>query len=785
MNETRTRPLVAAPAPPPEQVLVHLDSLPALPAIAQKLLPPVGDDRAAAGDVTAIIAGDSALAARIIALANSAAFGARQPVNSLERAVALIGRDAVRGLAVAAKLFDCFPPPAAGHAPRAFDRREFWKHCLAAASAARRFATLLPNPGVDPNVAFIAGLLHDVGKLALDTVYPKAYERIAAAAQRTRSELADCERDVLGVDHTVAGRRVAERWRLPRALQEVIWLHHLAAETLPPSVMARPMIALVQLADAFVREQHIGHSANCAHFERAAHLAGRLGISEVQLGEALPFVVGEVAAAAEWLGLDQAPAKAECVKSLLGANAELNRANAELEHHNQRLAAAARYFRALGAFNRELTSDCDAGGVVCAMAAAAAVALRRDGVCAFGVSDDGGAIDLAWVAGAERGRAHQPITPELREWLDSHRHGLVNPVLRVPPCARSVLAPALRVLGGGEAWVLPVVHDREIAGGIAYLSDSDQTAALADEAEDLRSFLMSLGLALGRTRARDAARRLADDLADTNRRLQQMQLELLRSRTLSMIAEMAAGAGHELNSPLTVISGRAQMMLRTLDDPEHCRSLELIHAKAHECSRIVSELMDFARPRAPQIAAVDLYELFAELRAEWIEQSGASPMQFVIDLPGGSADDAYELEPRVAEVDSALRSSARSSVLTAAALPPIRADRQQIAVVFRELIRNATDAIAAGVGRITVTGRVVLPGEEVEICVRDTGCGMSAAVLERAFDPFFSHRAAGRGRGLGLARAHRIVEAHAGRIWLESRPESGTTAHVVLPAAAT
>ena len=57
---------------------------------------------------------------------------------------------------------------------------------------------------------------------------------------------------------------------------------------------------------------------------------------------------------------------------------------------------------------------------------------------------------------------------------------------------------------------------------------------------------------------------------------------------------------------------------------------------------------------------------------------------------------------------------------------------------------------------------------------------MSPAVLDRAFDPFFSHRNAGRGRGLGLARAHRIIEAHGGRVWLESKPDAGTTAHVVL-----
>ena len=82
-----------------------------------------------------------------------------------------------------------------------------------------------------------------------------------------------------------------------------------------------------------------------------------------------------------------------------------------------------------------------------------------------------------------------------------------------------------------------------------------------------------------------------------------------------MIAEMAAGAGHELNSPLTVISGRAQMLAKQLTEPDARRSLETIRSKAHECSRLVSELMDFARPRPPKLSGVNVPELLAEARA--------------------------------------------------------------------------------------------------------------------------------------------------------------------------
>jgi signal transduction histidine kinase len=249
--------------------------------------------------------------------------------------------------------------------------------------------------------------------------------------------------------------------------------------------------------------------------------------------------------------------------------------------------------------------------------------------------------------------------------------------------------------------------------------------------------------------ARAAARGLSEDLADTNRRLQQAQSKLLRARTLSMIAEMASGAAHELNSPLTVISGRAQMLGEMTENPEFKRTLELIQNKAHECSRIVTELMDFARPRVPVSAQFDIGELIREEREAALQAQRLDASSFVLDLPAS----------------------------------PVRltADREQVRIVMHELIANACDALAEQGGHLTVRCRQHIADETVEVTVHDSGPGMDAATLERAFDPFFSHRQAGRRRGFGLPRAHRIVESHGGRIWLESRRGEGTTAHVLLP----
>lgn len=747
----------------PELVLSHLDSLPTLPAIALKVLQVTGLEDTAAGDVIRLLRSDQSLTAKILSVAGSAAMGVRGPVTTLEKAVPLIGFAGVRSIVLATGVFDSFARLHGDGPAGVFDRMEFWKHSLAVACAARRLAQVRRELGVAPEDAFVAGLLHDLGKVALSTVFPKGYDRIAAQADHSRGDIADSEREILGADHTVAGRRLAERWRLPRDLQETIWLHHLAAGALPASVGKPGLIGVVQLADTIAREQRLGYSGNHVFYELSPRLAERLGFTAAHVAGVVDSLASDVAEHAALLGLDDETPQGMYVKAITRANAELGRLNADLLAGNRRLAAGARYFKAIRRFEQELRDWADPAAVVAAVSEAAATALQRPRAAAFGLRANSSLVDICWTGESPEQRGHltQTVPADLGVWLQEASGRVDALVLPAPPPVCTLLGPAIGPAEQGGLWLLPIYHDREVAGGVVFLSESDERSRLLEEAEELRSFLASLGLALGRANAQAAARRLSEDLAEANRRLQQMQVELLRSRTLSMIAEMAAGAGHELNGPLTVISGRAQMLASTLKDPEASRALQTISSKAHECSGIVSELMDFARPRPPSLSPVNLAELLAETRDEWLRESGMPASRLRVDLPLS----AHPGTP-----------AGREPAL-------VLADREQIKMVLRELVSNATDAAAENGGTIVLRYQPALHADTLEVLVEDSGCGMSPAVLQRAFDPFFSHRSAGRGRGLGLPRAYRIVEAHGGRIWLESRPDEGTTAHVLLPRA--
>ncbi|MEW6251655.1 MAG: HDOD domain-containing protein [Planctomycetota bacterium] len=739
----------------PEVVLAHLDGLPTLPAVAVRLFQLTGADEAGAADLIQVLRADQSLTARILTVAASAAYGGRE-VSTLERAVPLIGFAGVRSIVLAASVFEVFGRrPARGGA--AFDVSEFWKHALAVACAARRLAALRAELALYPEDAFVAGLLHDLGKVALSAVFPKAYERAAAQANQTHGDIADSERACLGTDHTVAGRRLAERWRLPRDLQEAIWLHHLPADALPASVTRPRLIAVVQLADLLAREQRIGYSGNHVIYDTSARLAERFGFTAAHAAAVVAALATDVADQATRLGLEGETPQGVYIKAMGRANAELGRLNAELAAGNRRLAAAARYFRAIAQFEQKLADWADPAAVVLAVAHAATEALQRPRGAAFGLRDGACAVDLCWLVREPEHseQATQVVPIELADWVRELRGRTEATVMAAPAPVRLLLGELLTRSEAGTVWLLPIQHQGELVGGIAYVSAADEPLRLAAESEELRSFLASLGLALGRANAQAAARRLSEELAATNRQLQRAQSELLRSRALAMIAEMAAGAGHELNSPLTVISGRAQMLSAQLGDREAQRVLRVVSEKAQECSGIVTELMEFARPRTPQRAHFALRPLLEEVRAAWLERAKLPETRVRLAAPNGGDG------------------------------PSVYADRGQLRAVLDEVLANAVAAVSGGQGGITLAWNEAGPGAGVEITVADEGCGMEPAVAQRAFDPFFSHRSAGRGRGLGLARAYRMIEAHGGRIWLESRPAEGTTVYIMLSAAGT
>ncbi len=205
----------------------------------------------------------------------------------------------------------------------------------------------------------------------------------------------------------------------------------------------------------------------------------------------------------------------------------------------------------------------------------------------------------------------------------------------------------------------------------------------------------------------------------------------LREAKLAGLAELAAGAGHEINNPLAVISSNAQRLLRTEADPERGDSLRAVVRQTQRIAGILRDLMQFARPSRPDPRTFPVSELLAGVRDNLA--------QLAVD-----GNVRLEIENAGAEVD-------------------IDGDPVQLRHALTAVTRNAIEAASSG-GWVRVTCTVPDQSDGVVIAVEDSGAGLTPEVATHAFDPFFSGRSAGRGCGLGLSTAWQILRQNGGEL---------------------
>lgn len=231
-------------------------------------------------------------------------------------------------------------------------------------------------------------------------------------------------------------------------------------------------------------------------------------------------------------------------------------------------------------------------------------------------------------------------------------------------------------------------------------------------------------------------------LANFEQRLEFEKLESLK--------ELAYGASHEINNPLANIAARAQTLLEGEEDAERARKLSAIHRQAMRAHEMISDLMLFARPPKLDKKLLDLRPLVQRIVEEQLELAEEHDIRLTCEIGD----------------------------------PPIDAlaDDTQIGVALSALIKNSLEAVSDG-GDVWVTVRKIEAGSEwfAEICVRDNGPGISDAVRQHMFDPFFSGREAGRGLGFGLSKCWRIVTDHGGQVVVNCPAAGGAEISILLP----
>jgi signal transduction histidine kinase len=233
--------------------------------------------------------------------------------------------------------------------------------------------------------------------------------------------------------------------------------------------------------------------------------------------------------------------------------------------------------------------------------------------------------------------------------------------------------------------------------------------------------------------------------------LKEAQEQLLQSRKLGAVAALAAGVAHEINNPLTGVVGLAQVLVAKKDrfDERTQKSLQSIEREALRIREIVDRMASLAQASVGNAVRLDLKEVIEAATTQHAAQLAAAKIEVEHSFPAG--------------------------------VPQILGNASQLQHAIGQLVDNSLHAMPEG-GRLRVAVRSI-EDELVAIDVEDTGRGISPEIMDKIFEPFFTTKENWRGAGLGLAIAHRIVEAHQGRIRAASKMGAGTTMTVTLPAA--
>ncbi len=722
-------------------LIAGIDHLPTTMTVAGRALSVLFDPRPDMEVAGALFASDPALASCVLRMAHATPESQGAPEAPLLRdAVDRAGLEGLRRAVLGVTLTSLPHQPYQTHLERHL------RHALACATCAAKTAdhTRL----ISANEAYVAGLLHDIGRLALVAAMPEDY--CAFLESNDGAGMDRLERGEFDVDHALVGKWMAERWALPRHVSQAIWFHHLPAGTL---LGGRPIVHLVSVvgfanamsywilndaaeASATFHEEVRAHAARLGldygdieslREQTCSAMAQRLAILETgERDDTAAFKGLQKAASNVVLSQSSESAEAISLKKELKWLQALNRLNTSLRP-SQTLTEV------LGLIVATVREGLDAAPGMC---------------CAF---DEGNRhlVGMTWdLPDAPAQSFTIPLSPSTQEELDD---------------VEILALEALDQLGiglGENGWrgserkepelhdgilMLPMVADGVTRGQIMFETESQRIENQSWDGFKLNAFAGACGAVLARHHAYDELRELSEELAEAIARNAPAQATAKKDE----LADFAVGASQALQRPLNIVASSAHLLLRHTRTPEETSAVETILEQNRALSKLVGDLMAFARPGPPSASPTVVNYILHRLVSTVSDRLGAKGIAIVEDYEEG--------------------------------LPRVNIDKHQLEHALLNLMVNAEQAMARTGGQLILKTASTADRTGIRIVVQDTGPGIPAKHAEVIFEPFVSLREDQAGTGLGLAVCRAVVRKLGGRIRLLNPDGPGAAMEITLP----
>jgi len=223
----------------------HIFRMPNLSTTVTKVLEICNNPKTSPNDLNRVISLDPVLTGKVLTLINSAYYSLPKRVTSLTRAIIMLGLNTVRNLALSTAVLEAF---GRGESFPALSIDEFWTHSLCVGVTAKSLAVIRDVPVTEREEYFVAGLLHDLGKIPLNSCFPDEYVQALKSAKLEQGALHRAETAVIGFDHCEAGKMIADKWHLSETMNDALCHHHNLDDVNEEN---RELMAIVALANTY------------------------------------------------------------------------------------------------------------------------------------------------------------------------------------------------------------------------------------------------------------------------------------------------------------------------------------------------------------------------------------------------------------------------------------------------------------------------------------------------------------------------------------------------------
>ncbi len=701
-----------------------LRNLPTLPHILVKLIRACNDDNISLKEISSIIEKDPSLSGKILRLVNSAYYGLPKKVSTIQQAVGFLGTNTTKNTAISASVFRAFERTS-GNAT--FNLKLFWWHSLRCAVTARLLARKMRYQ--DPEEAFLAGLLHDIGRLVLWVNLKDEYAALLRE-YADRPDLLLAGEIRLGLNHCEVGAWLLQRWNLQPFASDAVLYHHEPVERI---MGAFPLVKIIFAANILSQGPNTLPDGGMETAEKLLRLS-RAGIESIQV-QADERVV-EVARS---LDIEIEPPEA--------AEQDLSEKDRKIEGD---LMSEVRNISLLLGTLQNLLEANDEKEILRSLEHGFRVLFDTSDIFFFLMDPDKKGL----VGKSIEGEGKSALVEGLLVPMESEQSLLISCLSQHLPLDSMNISPHFSLALIDEQ----LIHflDKEGILCLPLLANSDPVGVilLGIDRSDLRYFQSHRKLLDLFTR--QAAVALHSNI------LRRHQMQKIQSEGAIASSGMARRVAHEVNNPLSIIKNYLKILSMKLSSENVAQDeIRIINEEIDRIALILRTLTGFSRSRTPKLELVDINALLTDL-VKISKDSMAEKSGITIHT---------DLDPTI---------------------PKPVSEKDGLKQAFINLMKNAAEAMADG-GNIYLSTRRISAGLQgqsgvssenvqsyIEIVFKDDGPGIDEEIKERAFEPFVTSKKEGHS-GVGLSIAFQTIKALGGVLTCESEKGAGAAFKISLP----